>query len=78
MNPMLVKNGAVNVGARKEGEVMAPELESLVKGLIEHEERPETAVWQVFQSAFVQLTASAAEVARDLAAEKEKASRAAL
>ncbi len=73
---MLVKDGAVNVGTKKEGEAIAPELENLVTGLIAHEERPEPAVWQVFQSAFVQLTASAADVARDLAAEKEKARRA--
>jgi crooked neck len=55
---------------------LVPELENLVTGLIAHEERPEPAVWQVFQSAFVQLSASAADVARDLAAEKEKARRA--
>ena len=75
MNPMMIKNGAVNVGTRKAGKAIAPELESLIEGLVAHSEQPPIEIWRVFQSAYVQLQTASAEIAKDLAEAKEKAHR---
>jgi hypothetical protein len=78
MNPMMIRDGSVNVGTKKDGQVMTPELEALVEGLLSQTERPPQEVWRVFQATFSQLHAAAAEGSRLVIEGKERAHRVSL
>jgi hypothetical protein len=75
MNPMLIKDGAVNIGKRKDGEFLTPELEALVEGLLSQHERPPQEIWTVFQATFSQLNAAASAASREIKESKERAHR---
>jgi hypothetical protein len=75
MNPLLIKDGTVNVGTRSADQIITPELEALVDGLLSQKERPPLEVWQVFQATYAQLHSANGEAAGLLAEAKERLQR---
>ena len=71
MNPMLLRDGALNLGKQR-GDTpgLTTEVKQLAEGLIEHTSRLPPELWKVFQATFAELNSVSSAVSAAVAASK--------